>query len=253
MNERDRPRYRFKKEIIIGYRKVIDERYSYDNLKQFSDLPTSFTKERIDLFKDYFLNYLYPEPLKREELDDAFESLDNYIKHPEKLFPILKDSTSLIFKYGRHLPKILRAGLKALQAFRTANRFELRLVGQAMQNKIQPPYDKEMIYKLIGALKLEEIEEFIQGSESLFDTLHDRKLVAKIKEIVIHLLEKMRKKPQVYSPVEIRGLEIGYDIIKEGDVLFEMLSKEEQELVLSFIVKVERGIIDQIFSNEKED
>ncbi|MFK7979352.1 MAG: hypothetical protein AB8G86_05190, partial [Saprospiraceae bacterium] len=46
------------------------------------------------------------------------------IQQPKKLLRILLDSGRLIFKYGRHLPKILNAGLKALRSFRTATQFE---------------------------------------------------------------------------------------------------------------------------------
>lgn len=236
-------------EVISGYRKVILERYDYALLKDRPDLPHSFDEDRINAFKNYFLDYLYPLPAKRTELDDAFDSLDSYIKQPDKLLRLLIDSGRLLFKYGRHLPKILNAGIKALRSFRRASHFEERLVEQAVLQELATPYDKAEIELLIRSLPRKELEAFIDSSRSLFEILHDRTLVAKIKEIVGHLIQKMKKRPKVYSSVEIRGMEIGEAIITQGDLLFDQLSKQDQELIFQLVIKMEREILDRIFSN----
>ena len=235
-------------EVILGYRKVILERYDYALLKDRADLPHSFTEERVNAFKNYFLDYLYPLPAKRKELDEAFDSLDNYIKHPEKLLRLIIDSGRLLFKYGRHLPKILNAGIKALRSFRRANHFEERLVEQAVLQKLKTPYGKAEIELLIRALPRKELEAFIDSSRSLFEILHDRALVVKIKEIVGHLIEKMKARPKVYTPVEVRGMKIGEDIISQGDLLFDQLSKKDQKLIFQLVIKMEREILSRIFS-----
>ncbi len=236
-------------EVILGYRKVISQRYDYDHIISRYEIPDSFDKKRIDTFKQYFLNHIYPHPEKRDELDDAFNSLDGYIKQPERLIRLLLDSASLVFKYGRHLPKILTAGIKAMKSFRAANQFEKKLVEAALESDLQAPYEKEDIDQLTGSLSPEEIESFIKNNEALFETLHDRKLVDKIKEIVGHLIGKMKKRPDVYSEVEIRGLEIGQEIIVEGDALFDSMTVEEQQLIFEFILEMERSVLDDIFEN----
>ncbi len=233
--------------IILGYREMIDERYQYDHIISIYEIPDSFDENRVDIFRHYFLNHIYPHSSKRDELDDAFQSLDNYIKQPDKLIRILLDSASLVFKYGRHLPKILNAGLKALQSFRSATTFEQKLVEQAIAQKLPPPYDKEKIQQLIRSLPLKDIELFIKNNEALFDTLHDRKLMGKIKEIVGSLIRKMKQRPTVYSQEEIRGLEIGQEIIVEGDLLFDQLTQEEQEQIFEFIIAMERDVLEELF------
>ena len=235
-------------EVILGYRKVILERYDYARLKDRADLPHSFDEERIETFKNYFLNYLYPPPAKRMELDEAFDSLDNYIKHPDKLLRLVIDSGSLLFKYGRHLPKILNAGIKALRSFRNATQFEERLVNQAVLQKLEMPYGVSEIETLIRTLPREELEKFIDSSRSLFEILHDRTLVLKIKDIVGHLIQKMKKRPTTYTPAEIRGMEIGEAIIAQGDLLFDQLSKADQQLIFQLVIKMEREILERIFS-----
>lgn len=160
---------------------------------------------------------------------------------------VLIDSASLIFKYGKHLPKILRAGLKALKSFRSASKFEGNLVEKAIVQNQNPPYSIIQIEGLIKTLSRKEIDEFMESSLTLFDTLHDRTLVAKIKRIMDHLVEKMKRRPKVYSSAEVKGLEIGKEIIEKGDLLFEELSTEEQGEIFKFIVEMEREEMDRIF------
>lgn len=235
-------------EIINAYRRIIDERYQHKNLIKNYGLPTSVSEKQIDEIREYFLTYIYPDLQKRQELNKAFESLDNYIKHPGKLLQILIDSASLIFKHGRYLPKILHSGIKALRSFRDANKFEKQIVAQAIMAKEQPPFGNEAIYSFIRKLPRKDVDHFIDGTRSLFSILHNRKLVHKIIEIVSFLISKMKKHPKSYSKEEIKGLEIGFELIKKGLELFENLSKENQQQLIDFIVKVESTTLDSIYS-----
>ncbi|MGK0389754.1 MAG: hypothetical protein ACI94Y_002499 [Maribacter sp.] len=236
-------------EVIIAYRHVIEERYDFESIIKIYEIPDSFDEERVDIFRAFFLNHIYPLPEKRDELDAAFHSLDNYIKQPEKLLRILIDSSSLLFKYGRHLPKILRAGLKALKSFRAATHFENKLLNTAMSMELDMPYNNDDINTFILSLSINDINEFIENNESLFDTLHDRTLIIKILEIVEHLILKMKKRPKIYSTEEIRGLEIGRDIIRKGNALFDQLSDEEQEQVFKFVLAIERDHLEELFTS----
>ena len=234
-------------EVIIAYRKLIEQRYQYAAIKEQFEIPDSFDEARTDMVRDYFLMHIYPPPAKRQELEVAFQSLDNYIKHPEKLLRILLDSGSLIFKYGRHLPKILTAGIKALKSFRSATSFEQKLVKTAEDSKLTPPYSTEDMKQLVGSLSKKEVADFIEDSQDLFKTIQDRKLVKKILEIVNHLIVKMEKRPKVYSDVEVNALKIGRDIIQEGDLLFAQLSKSEQEQLLAVVLEIERSALEEVF------
>lgn len=238
--------------IITAYRKQIEKRYNYKKLVAKYDIPDSFDEDRVELFRNYFLEHIYPPPEKRAELDEAFESLDDYIKKPEKLLRILLDSGSLIFKHGRHLPKILRAGLKALKSFRIANAFERKLVNKAIKKDLTAPYSKANLEELIRSLSREDIDQFIENNRSLFDTLHDRKLVKKVQEIVDHLTKKMKLRPEIYSAKEINGLEIGQTIIKQGDLLFDQLSNEDQDQIFEYVLQIEKEFLEGLFETGQE-
>ena len=233
--------------LITAYRAVIRDRYDYDKLKNRPDLPPGFTREKVDAFRDYFLTYIYPDLERRAELDAAFVTLDSFVRQPDKLLRILRDSAALVFKFGRHLPKVLASGMNALRSFRAASRFEEKLIDNAIALDLPTPYSAEDINRLIGMLSPTEINNFIDGSVKLFDTLHDRKLVKKIIGMIGTLVERMEKKPGVYSPDEIRGLKIGYETISKGDALFETLTASEQKELLYLIELLEREKLTDIF------
>jgi len=234
-------------EIIEGYRNTIYQRYQYQNIKDTFGIPESINEEIVNQLRNYFLNYMYPEYNMRAELNEAFKSLDNYIKHPQKLLRILLDAAKLIFRYGRHLPKILNSGLKAMKTFRAATNFENNLVDEAIKNKIEAPYDLLKIDALIKLLSRKEIEKFIEISQSLFEILHDRILIKKIKEVIQYLILIMREKEESYSLSQIKGLEIGFEMINEGDRLFNGLTKEDQQNLVNLITEIEKDKLDHIF------
>lgn len=235
------------KEIIEGYRSTIYQRYQYQNIKDKYRIPDSINEETVNQLRNYFLNYMYPEYNTRTELNEAFKSLDAYIKYPQKLLRVLLDAARLIFSYGRHLPKILNTGLKAMKSFRAATNFENNLVDEAIKNKIEVPYDLSKIDALIKLLPHKEIENFIEISQSLFEILHDRILIQKIKEVIQYLIHVMSKNPELYSTSQIRGLEIGLEMIIEGDKLFNRLTKKDQRNLVYLITEIEKDNLNHIF------
>ena len=234
------------KEIILGYRQLMEERYQHNNLIKDYDLPKAFDANRVKLFQSYVLEYVYPAPEERKALEEAFENLAGYIKNPEKLLRILIDSGSLIFRYGRHLPKILKAGLKALKSFITANELENKLVENAIELKIEAPFSPKDIQTILAHLPKKDLMDFVNNNETLFETLYDRKLVKNIITIVETLITKMKKRPQVYSEAEVNALTIGRDIIKQGNLLFDNLSKKEQRQILGMVLRIEKEAIEKL-------
>ena len=234
------------KDIIEGYRNSIRERYQYHKLKHRYNIPETIHEETVVGFRDFFLDYVYPDFEKRMELENAFKSLDDYIKYPQKLIQVLLDTSKLLFIYGRHLPKILSTGLKALKSFRAATTFETTFIEQAIENNIQPPYDLAKIDRLISLLSKEEIEDFIETTQSLFETLHNKALMKKIIEIIEYLIGIMKKDKKAYSKNQVKGLEFGLEALKEGNKLFNSLSQRGQELLITLITKIERDRLYQV-------
>ncbi len=235
-----------KNAVITGYRKLINERYQYKELLKEPDLPDTFDEERTSLFKNYTLTYLYPTVEKRKELDEVFLQLDNYVRDPKKLMKMVSMSSRLLFKYGRHLPGMLRAGLKALRSFRKANHFEEQLTREAIRLKIPAPFNFKEIKILMNALSQEEISDFINSTESLFSILHDRKLVTRIIAVIRYLTEQMEKAPEIFSVTERAALQLGLELIQKGNVLFDLLTEKEQKQIFTFITARERRFLENL-------
>jgi len=231
-------------EVILGYRNVIKEKYDYKNLKKRPDIPSAYTEEVSIKIKNYFLNYSYPEPKKRQELNEAFQSLDNYLKNPEKLMRLVIDSASIVFKYGKHLPKILNAGIKALKAFRRASKLEEGLVKNAMLSKEKAPYSNVQINEFITKLSQGQLEEYMSSIYSLFSILCDTELMLKIKKILSLLIKKMEKRPKIYTIKDVNGIKIGQEIIVEADAIFNNIKAKKQQKIFDFIMKMEKEILE---------
>lgn len=235
-------------DIIIGYRKWIDERYRYESLSKKYDLPDSIDEAKVEQLRSFFLDNIYPDIEKRKELNEAFESLDEYVKNPRKLFTLISASARLLFRYGRDLPKILSAAIKTLRSFRAANLFEKELANIAREANEKPPYTIDQMKTFISALPESDVTNFINSTESLFQTfIKNQKLVGKIKALVTDLVKKMKERSDLFSPKEISGIELGLELITKGDEMLTSLSSVDKDYILDMVVKIEKGIMGEIF------
>jgi len=235
-------------EIILTYRNMISDRYTFEDVSSKYDIPSSFTEEKLEELKSYFLDHIYPSPAVREEIDEAFKTLQGYTSNPSQLINLLKDSSSLVFTMGWQLPKILKAGLNALGSFKTATDLEDRLIDKVKDSGLHAPYSTEDINGLLSVLPISLIEDFIDDTLKLFKILEDSKLVSRILKVVNTLIDKMKSKPDVYDRTEIRAIELGRNIIHAGDQLFSSLTKYEQKNLFELIAEIERDQIHKIFS-----
>jgi len=61
------------------------------------------------------------------------------------------------------------------------------------------------------------------------------------------LISKMLDKPAVYPRDEVAALEIGRNLIVEGNQLFESLTDREQKLLFTMIVQIEKDELSRLF------
>ncbi len=235
-----------KEGVIEAYRKIISQRYNYDRIAAKYTMPQTMDRANFELIRAYFLDHIYPPIDQRRDLDKAFAQLDKFIRYPQKLLSLVKDSASIVFKYGRHLPSIISAGLKALSTFRTANKFETLLANAAEQSKLLPPYTQLQIEQFIRTLPVKAIEDFMEEGLALFDTIKDRELVKRIIQILRALIEKMENRPKIYTEEEKNALRMGLSLIEGADQLFGRLSPVEQEIIFDFVWKIEKEAIEDI-------
>ena len=235
------------KALIVAYRELVIQRYQYDQLETQYELPSVVTPDRVEEVRNYFLQHVYPDYETRQLLNDAFDSLDGHIKNPRHLLRLLMDASGLVLRYGRHLPKIMRTGIKALQSFRKASGFEKMLYEEAQERNMDLPIDQTELKILIGSLPQVKVNAFIEDHDALFDALMDRKLMEKTSKIMQELIKRMLKKPQLYSEADVQGVQIGLGILEGGLEIVKGISQYEGHEVLEFIKQVERDGMDEIF------
>jgi hypothetical protein len=237
--------------VIIGFRQLLSNRYQYDNINSNYDIPDSFDAERVDRYRHFFLEQVYPDPEKRELLDEAFNSLDNYLRNPDKLVRILLDSVAVVLRHGRSIPRLMGAGMKAFRSFRIATSFEEKLIRKAKSSGKLPPYSEDDINSFITALRRKEIDEFIDNTRALLELLYDRALVREIITMINELIAKMKKSKRTYSDAEIGGLEIGLEMLTEGNKLFDELSREDQLRIFDIIIHIEVDYLEKLFTEQE--
>lgn len=236
--------------VIIGFRKLIYDRYQYDDVVSKYEIPDSFDEERMALYRNFFLDQIYPHPRNREPLEEAFRSLDNYLTHPDKLLRILFDSAAIVFRHGRSIPRLMGAGIKAFKSFRTATDFEVKLVRKAKSSGKLPPYSSADINSFIVALRKKEIDDFVVNTTNLLELLYDRPLIREIITIMKELIARMKKSRKAYSNAEIGGLEIGLEMLTEGNRLFESLSGVDQRRIIEVVVAIEVDVLEGLFAEK---
>ena len=232
--------------IIDGYHLLIKDRYQYDKIKASYDIPDSVTEDKFQLLRNYFLNQIYPTAEKRAILDRAFTSLDIHLKRPDHLIKMLLDSGRILLKMGWHFPKTMQVGLKALKSFRVASRMEEKLIEEAIELEMKPPLNSNDIKNLIGRLPRKELDQFIDDGMVLFETLYDRSLIMKILDTIGQVIAMMKRKSGFYSEDEIAGMELGFEVLEQGNALFDALSIEEQEVVFNLIREIETDALNDL-------
>lgn len=236
-----------KQHLIIKYRQLIAKRYKFENIKDIPGLPASITPEVVSMLQQYFLTSLYPEPALREKLDEAFAELENYVMHPAKVWGLVGNLTSAIFRYGFQLPAALKAGLSALEAYTSTKHFENTLLRATIEKKFKIPLSDDEFNECLCAIPKKELEEFIEEVSHLFRSFTDTVLLGKTIGIMQDVVETMKVRPDLYGKNEVEAIELGINIMEKGLELFAGFDEETKEKMLEFITKNERDFIYKLY------
>ena len=238
-------------QIIIKFREMVTKRYHFEDLKKRFDLPENISEAVIDDIRTYFLGSIYPPPVERRALEDAFGSLANYVKSPRKIWGLLGNMTKAVFKFGRQFPTALKAGLAGLDAFVGAQDFENKMAQTGSEANLVDSISDEDFERTMASLPRKDIENFIKDVKSLFKIMTDTKLTSKTLEILDNVVETMRRKPNIYPKEEVDGILLGRSILEKGIDLFAQYNEETRALMVDTIYKNEIWYTDQVFNKFK--
>lgn len=235
-------------EIIETLRITVNERYQYKNIKNIVSPDPFITKERVDDLRNFFLHYIYPDREARRALNNAFDNLDKHFKNPSHLLDLMGSGFSMAFKLGFSFPKALRTAMHTLESFKVATQFEEILYTVAKRKGLKPPISVEEFDMLIRSLPRNRVEAFIESSEELFRLLTHIPLLKKGIDVIGELIEKMKKKPDIYDQTDIAGITTGYNILHAGYQLFKNMSEHEKNVIVDLVITVEGKNIERIYA-----
>ncbi len=236
--------------LINKYRSVVATRYEYKNVKKMLVLPDNITPEVVETLRQYFLNNLYPEPAQRAKLDAAFAELENYVMHPAKVWNLLGNITSAIFKFGFQFPAAIRAGLISMEAYTSAKHFENTLTSAALEKGLTIPVSDKQFYDCLIAIPKDDLYKFIGELEHLFASFTNTELLGKTISIMEDVVTKMKSKGDMYSHNEIEAIELGLDIMRKGYALFTEYDDEMKNEMLQLITDNEKKFIDGLYEGK---
>lgn len=228
-------------DFIEAYQRSLRDRYSREKLFKY-EFAKSIPEKDVEALVQFFQESLYPSYPERLKLDAAFDALSGFVKNPSKIWGILGNLTLSIFRFGKHFPQALKAGLSALHSYITAHEFEEELL-VALEKEEDPKSLLDMpegIPYLLSKISQAKADAFRADLLSLFRAFSDPQLIDKIILILKDVLEKMDTKPQLYTSEDKSGIQLGLSILKKGQLLFAEKSKEERERFLPAIDQVER-------------
>lgn len=237
--------------LISKYREVVAARYDYKAIKNHPDMPAQFNKALVDNLRSYFLENLYPVPAQREKLDEAFSELENFVVHPTKIWDLLGNITSVIFKFGLQFPAAVKAGMISMEAYTSAKHFENALTHAALKKGLTIPVSDEQFYDCLVAIPKDDLYRFISELEHLFASFTNTDLLAKTITIMDGVIERMRDKSNIYSEAEIEAIQLGIEIMQKGHDLFIQYDEDMKQAILTFITNNEKKFIDNIYSHKK--
>lgn len=236
---------KLKDDLIVKYRGMIAQRYE-NIIADIENTPVGISKEIAERLKDFFLNSVYPEPAKRDELDGAFEELTRFVSQPSLVWGLIGSLPMAILKFGAQLPNALKAGFVSLEAYTAAMGFEQAILDEALAAKLEAPISDEQFKACLRAIPRHELDQFIIEAGKLFVTISNTVLLAKTIEIMYDVIERMRKKPDLYSNNQIRAIQVGLDIMQGGHDLLSPYDEATKHRIVDFIAEVEREYITQI-------
>jgi hypothetical protein len=235
-----------KNELIILYRNSIHKRYDFEKVKKDPRLPKKFNKKMSNDLLNFFLENLYTEPEKREHLDAAFARLESYTSNPSKIWGLLGNLTSAIFRFGFHFPKAIKAGIKTLETHTAASRFEAELMKAAKKKKFKSPITEDQFMQCLAAIPTKQLEDFVADLGALFLMITDTVLLEKIISILYDVHAEMKVQKKTYDKQDLAAIQLGIDVLTAGNALMSSYDKTTKKEIVDFVAYSELKFIGEL-------
>ena len=234
--------------VIQAYRKSIEERYSYNNIKQFSVLD-HLPKEKIEELKHFFLEQVYPPFEKREKRDKSLEALLGILKSPLKILSLGKLLFKSIGTLGRNFNQALGGAKKTISVYFSSIEIEKEMEKYSLSLGYTTK-ENFNIEKVLCEVPEKKLRKFHKNIFSLFAYLANENLLKKTIQIMLESQKILAQYKKLYSQREREGLAYGIQTLQKGFSLFQTLSPQEVENILEGIQLIEESWYENILKNQ---
>lgn len=236
--------------LIDKYREILGQRYNHADIDERFGLPLTISPTIIEEVQEFFMQNMYPPSHEREQVDRAFDSLKHYITDPIKIWGLMGNMASAIFKFGTQFPAALKAGFNTLNAYMDAKKFEHKMLASCNELGFKAPLTDEQFIECLRGIPREEAEIFILDIEKLFMSLSDTLLLRKTINILKDVTRSMEARPSTYPQEDIDGINLGIGILQNGHTLFKKMDTSMKNSILRIILQNERWFLDQVYGEE---
>jgi hypothetical protein len=226
--------------VIEFYRRELEARYQLENVRRFPEF-NPISDARIERLREYFMQRIYPPPEQRKKLDDAFDHLNELLRSPHRLGPLVTTALRSLWRLGHRLPAAVQAGRSTVDAYRETRKLEACLIENAVRMGLRPKdsSDRTKMLQLIAGVPEKDVLRLIRDIVNLFRSLSNVALLETTVDIMKQSKAVMERHPDLYTENERAGLQLGLDIVSGGLALFRDMKPEEFDGVLRGIEAVE--------------
>jgi hypothetical protein len=232
--------------IIETYRQLIASRYEFEKLSTQHVLPKQIDEEMIKNIRNFFLMDVYPDAVKRQQVEAAFETLGSYVNQPKKAMVLFGSVASALFIFGRHLPLAINAGVVTLQSFLDARKMETNILKAAKENFLEENLTVEGLKHCIANIPEKDLKDFIKQVKEMFYLMSNTELLDKTIKIIDMVIDKMKSKPELYPSNDVNGILLGRNILQNGLNLFKGLNTEKRKEIADAVYQIEIAFIDSL-------
>jgi hypothetical protein len=234
--------------LVEFFHREIDRRYSYEYLKEMSDVRADevgplLETGKLQRIKDFFKRVMYPAGKDRELRDAGMETVASIIGSASSLLGLLPRLAGVLVAHTMKIPEISAAAMELVSAYRLANALERRTLNAleeiCAENGVDPgaadEIPDEFLRHAYASISDEEIRQMVRRTGTIVRLGMKQDLMKATRDITEKVMNTRA------SADERRALAY---IVSELDEVLELaptFSKHDRETIVRLSEHVERN------------
>ncbi|MFW6330059.1 MAG: hypothetical protein ACOC28_08155 [Alkalispirochaetaceae bacterium] len=220
------------------FHRELDRRYNREHLRSIPEIRESglledLPQEYLDRIGEFFKRVMYPVGAKRRARNEGVETVEAILTNTPSLLALLPKAAKVLLGNGPKLPKVARAGLTVVSAYRLARRMEDKVLSALLEiieddgsRKDPEKIPEESYRRAEAAVSVEESSSVFEATEKIVRLGMDLSLM----ETTTELLEVIRESRR--DPGERESLAYVTSVVEEVRSLALDIDRESVDRIL---------------------